>query len=279
MTMAPPYDSALAYDPATSLPENICIHRQASPQKACLNILPKMKIALIDSHLIFTETLRVNLINSLPGIESIESHNSIQAFNARTSDTTPSLVITELCFNGKYDKGIDAIFDLDANDTKIIILTSLTDDWLMRTYMRLGAKAFLTKTCTLQELFAAIIQVQKGNLFLSEDAQKILSVGIANGAPSVDYLSTVERAILEALARDESFRTIANNLGISMIELKYHRKMLMERFNIKHFADLISLTKKPGFLKTEMIEHRSYAGQRGGKAVTRSPHKEPAIFV
>ncbi|SEJ72792.1 DNA-binding response regulator, NarL/FixJ family, contains REC and HTH domains [Dyadobacter sp. SG02] len=238
-----------------------------------------MKIALIDSHQIFTEALRMNLLTSLPDIESIDHYSSIQAFVAEAREATPTLVITELCFNGKYDKGVDVIFRLDSEKTKIIVLTSLNDDWLIRSYMRLGAKAFLTKTCLSQELFAAVAQVQKGNLFLSEDVQKILSTGITTGAPSVEYLSSVERAILEALSRDEPFKTIANNLKISMIELKYHRRMLMERFSVKHFISLVELAKKPGILKTESTGNKHDAGLRGGKPLSRSPHKELAMRV
>lgn len=238
-----------------------------------------MRIALIDSHQIFTEALRMNLINSLPAIESIDHYSSIQAFTTEGRDTPPTLVITELCFNGKYDKGVDAIFRLTDKSTKIIVLTSLNDDWLIRSYMRLGAKAFLTKTCLSQELFTAIAQVQKGNLFLSEDVQNILSAGIATGAPSADYLSSIERAILEALSREEPPKAIATQLKISMIELKYHRRMLMERFNMKHFADLIDLTRKPGFFKPETAEHRPVTGTRGGKPVIRFPHKEVAMRV
>ncbi|MBO9616403.1 MAG: response regulator transcription factor [Dyadobacter sp.] len=236
-----------------------------------------MRIALIDSHQIFTEALRINLINSLPAIESIDHYSSIQAFTTEVRAIPPTLIITELCFNGKYDKGVDAIFRHTDKSTKIIVLTSLNDDWLIRSYMRLGAKAFLTKTCLSQELFTAIAQVQKGNLFLSEDVQNILSAGITAGAPSVDYLSSIERAILEALSREEPLKAIANHLNISMIELKYHRRMLMERFATKHFADLVDLAKKPGFLKTETTGSKSEAGSRGGKPVVRFPHKDVAV--
>lgn len=238
-----------------------------------------MTIALIDSHLIFTEALRMNLISSLPAIESIDCYSSVHAFTTHVNDFPPTLVITELCFNGKYDKGVDAIFRVIDKRTKIIVLTSLGDDWLIRSYMRLGAKAFLIKTCLTQELFTAIAQVQKGNLFLSEDVQNILSAGIATGAPSVDYLSSIERAVLEAISREEPLRAIADHLKISMIELKYHRRMLMERFNTKHFADLVDLTQKPGFLKPGTTASKSDAGSRRGKPVTRLPQKEVTMRV
>lgn len=223
-----------------------------------------MRIALIDSHQIFTEALRINLINSLPAIESIDHYSSIQAFTAQIRDTSPTLVITELCFNGKYDKGVDAIFRLTDKGTKIIVLTSLNDDWLIRSYMRLGAKAFLTKTCLSQELFTAIAQVKKGNLFLSEDVQNILSAGITTGAPSVDYLSSIERAILEALSREEPPKAIATQLKISMIELKYHRRMLMERFSVKHFVNLVEIAKKSAVSSTGIsTSHTDALGQPG----------------
>jgi len=227
-----------------------------------------MKIALIDSHLIFTDALKANLLNMLPAIEHIETYTSIQHFITRDGDHTPDIVITELCFNGLYDKGVDLIFPVSPN-TSVIILTSLHDDWLIRSYMKLGAKAFLIKTCLSEELFTAIAQVQKGNLFLSEDVQNILSTRIATGRASADYLSGIERAILEAFARDEPFRKIADNLNISMIELKYHRRMLMERFNMKHFVSLVELAKKPGFLKPGTTKSKPDTGQRGGKPVTK----------
>lgn len=223
-----------------------------------------MKIALIDSHLIFTEALKVNLLNSLPEIESIGTYPSVEDFNAHKNDHAPDILITEICFNGRHDKGVDILFPPNEN-TRVIILTSLHDDWLIRSYMKLGAKAFLTKTCMFEELFSAIAQVRKGKLFLSEDVQNILSAGITTGRASVDYLSSVERAILEAISRDESLRAIANRLNISMIELKYHRRMLMERFGIKHFVGLVDLAQKPGFLKPGTNKSKRDIVQRGGK--------------
>lgn len=208
-----------------------------------------MKIALIDNHRIFTEALKENLLKSLPGLETISIYSSIEAFMARQSEETAQLIITELVFNGRYDKGADLIFSAEPK-ADVIILTSMSDEWRIRSYMNLGAKAFLTKTCPFQELLDAIAQVRKGNLFLSQDIQDMLWAEITAGGPSLDNLSSIEKAILEGLSRDEPFKMIAKNLNISMIELKYHRRMLMERFNLKHFANLAALAKKPGVLST-----------------------------
>lgn len=208
-----------------------------------------MKIALIDSHRIFTETLKVNLLKSLPGLETINIYSSIEAFIAAQSQDSADLVITELVFNSRFDKGVDSIFSIEPK-ADVIILTSMSDEWRIRNYMNLGAKAFLSKTCPFQELLDAIAQVKKGNLFLSQDIQDMLWAELTAGAPSLDNLSSIERGILEGLSRDEPFKAIANSLNISMIELKYHRRMLMERFNLKHFANLVALAKKQGSSKT-----------------------------
>lgn len=206
-----------------------------------------MKIVLIDSHRIFTEALKENLLKSLPGLEAISIYSSIEAFIARPAEETAPLVITELVFNSRYDKGVDLIFSAEPK-ADVIILTSMSDEWRIRSYMNLGARAFLTKNCPFQELLDAIAQVRKGNLFLSQDIQDMLWAELAAGGPSLDNLSSIERAILEGLSRDEPFKMIAKNLNISMIELKYHRRMLMERFSLKHFANLVALAKKPGIL-------------------------------
>ncbi len=204
-----------------------------------------MKIALIDSHRIFTETLKENLLKSLSGIEIINIYSSIETFVTGHGQDAADLVITELIFNGRYDKGVDSIFSTEPK-AEVIILTSMSDEWRIRNYMNLGAKAFLSKTCPFQELLDAIAQVKKGNLFLSQDIQDMLWAELTAGGPSLDNLSSIERGILEGLSRDEPFKTIANNLNISMIELKYHRRMLMERFSLKHFANLVALAKKQG---------------------------------
>lgn len=208
-----------------------------------------MKIALIDSHRIFTETLKVNLLKSLPGLETINTYNSIEAFIAGQSQDPADLVITELVFNSRFDKGVDSIFSAEPK-AQVIILSSMSDEWRIRNYMNFGAKAFLSKTCPFQELLDAIAQVKKGNLFLSQDIQDILWAELAAGAPSVESLSSIERGILEGLSRDETFKVIAKNLNISMIELKYYRRMLMERFSLKNFANLVALAKKQESSKT-----------------------------
>ncbi|OJV12652.1 MAG: hypothetical protein BGO21_02595 [Dyadobacter sp. 50-39] len=204
-----------------------------------------MKIALIDSHRIFTETLKVNLFKSLEELDAVSLYNSVEAFTVDQGNDPATLVITELVFNGRYDKAVDAIFSAEPKPD-VIILTSMSDEWRIRNYMNLGSKAFLSKNCPFQELLDAIAQVKKGNLFLSQDVQDMLWAEMTAGGPSLNNLSSIERGILEGLSRDQAFKTIANNLGISMIELKYHRRMLMERFNLKHFANLVALAKKQG---------------------------------
>lgn len=223
-----------------------------------------MKIALIDSQQIFSEALKTMLLNSLPGIESVDHYSSIEAFVTSVSYDVPNIIITEISFKGQHDKfALDSIFHLYQNNTKLVILTSLNDQGLIRNYMLQGAKAFLTKTCSYQELLDAITQIQKGNLFLSEDVQNLLLTGLQGGWPSADDLSSIERAILEGLSRDDSMKAIAEYLDVSLIELKYYRKMLMTRFNLKRYTDLVDLAKKPGFLKKQIAERRGMIGHRG----------------
>lgn len=237
-----------------------------------------MKITLIDSHQIFTETLKVSLLKAVTGLRSVDTYSSVDAFVGRKSGEQATIVITELSFNGRYDKGVDLIFSNEP-DVSVIILTSISDDHLIRSYMKQGAKAYLTKTCLFQELLDAIAQVQKGNLFLSQGIQDVLWAGITSGGPSTDNLSSIERAILEGLSRDEPFRTIADNLNISMIELKYHRKMLMDRFKLKHFTNLVEFAKKPGVLNAGTSQSYVARAQEKKKPAIHAKRKKLAMSV
>lgn len=236
-----------------------------------------MNIALIDSHQIFTEALKAKLMHSLPDSTFAGHYNSIESFIAAHAGHEPTIVITELYFNGRQDRGLDALFRLDER-VKVIILTSVTDPQLIRGYMKQGARAFLTKTCLFQELLDAIAQVQKGNLFLSDDVQNLLLTGMISEWSSASDLSTIERSILEGLARDEPFKSIAIRLGISMIEFKYHRKMIMSRFDLKRFTDLTDLAKKPGFLRNRAVDAKAAIPGRP-KPAARARHKEPAMSM
>ena len=55
-----------------------------------------MKIALIDSHRIFTETLKVNLFKSLEELDAVSLYNSVEAFTVDQGNDPATLVITEL---------------------------------------------------------------------------------------------------------------------------------------------------------------------------------------
>lgn len=216
-----------------------------------LIIYPEMKIVLIDSQLVFTQALKIALENSQPGLEVVETYPSTGHFMANFTADTPTVVITELGVNGRYDQGTESIFRLAQAGIKLIVLTSLDQHWLIRQYMKLGAKAFLSKSCSLDELLAAISQVEKGKLFLSDEIQEALWKGIRSGQPLMDDLTSIELAILEGLSRGVPLRTVADGLNISMIELKYHRRMLMVRFNTRHIADMIDLANRLGVIKTQ----------------------------
>jgi len=136
-------------------------------------------------------------------------------------------------------------------DSRVLVLTSSPDEWLILESIRQGAKGFVVKDVDLTELIRAIRAVHRG-----ESAFDCRSAGVVvrwmhgsqrQGAAASD-ITPREREILSLLARGLSNIAIGQRLYISSATVKFHVGNIMQKLGARRRAEAVYAASKLGLI-------------------------------
>ncbi len=134
---------------------------------------------------------------------------------------------------------------------RVIMLTMNNEKKIIEDCILKGAKAFLNKNSSVQELADAISTVLNGQIYYAREA--LLSISGVNTAQKQQdvhdvQLSTRELEVLKLLCDGFSPKEIAQQLFLSPRTTETHKKNIMEKMGVNSVAKLISVS-----LRTKII--------------------------
>src|SRR4029077_10758510 len=135
--------------------------------------MKKITVLISDDHTIFREGLRL-LLNAADDIEVVgEAENGHRAVG-ETKRLRPDLVIMDIAM--PLLNGVEAAgrITLEAPGTKVLILSSYSDDQCIQKSIAAGVAGYLMKETAAKDLLQAIREGCKGNAFLSPPIAKRL---------------------------------------------------------------------------------------------------------
>ncbi|MCA5920727.1 transcriptional regulator UhpA [Pectobacterium brasiliense] len=185
-------------------------------------------IALIDDHLIVRSGF-AQLLGLEPDIQVVaefsSAHEALAGLPGRGVQvcicdiSMPEMSGLELL--GKLPKGM-AVIMLSVHDSPELIEQSLTA----------GARGFLSKRCSPDELIAAVHTVVGGGCYLTPE----IAMKLASGKQ--DPLTRRERQVATKLAQGIAVKEIAAELGLSPKTVHVHRANLMEKLGVGNDVEL-----------------------------------------
>jgi two-component system response regulator FixJ len=117
----------------------------------------------------------------------------------------------------------------------VIVVTAQGDVQGVVRAMKAGAVDFIEKPYDDETLISAIESA------LKRAARADRSIEITEAAARIAKLSRREHEVLDALALGHSNKVIANDLGISVRTVDVHLARMMDRLDVRQFADAIRL--------------------------------------
>ena len=133
--------------------------------------------------------------------------------------------------------------------TAVIMLTSYDAQQYVLSSLKAGAKGFLLKTATPEDLARAIRIVASGGLYLdSEVSQAMEGPGF-----SPENLSSREREVLLEAARGLSSKEIAGKLYISERTVQTHLGSIYDKLGAKNKTEAMLLALKYGVVSLEEL--------------------------
>src|SRR3989475_6016759 len=224
--------------------------------------MEKIRVLLADDHTVVRQGLRA-LLGAEGDIEIVgEAENGRQAIQL-VKKVLPDVAVIDIAM--RVLNGLEASRQITrlVPSTKVLILSSYSDDKYVQQLTEAGAAGYLVKQTAANELLKAIREAQKGNAFFSPAIAKRLRdqcrQAFVSGQPVKrrhDYLTTREAEVLQLIAEGRANKQIAAELCISIKTVEKHRQQVMNKLNIHDVAGFTRPAISPGRIERTPGVHR-----------------------
>jgi len=198
--------------------------------------MDKISVLIVDDHAVVREGLR-NFLEIQDDIEITgEAENGLEALE-KISLNPPDIVLMDLVMPSM--DGIEATRQINAatSTTKVIVLTSFSEDDQVFSAIKAGATGYLLKDVSPTDLIEAIRATHQGESQLHPDIVNKLMQEFADrpAEPNSIHSNMTEREleVLGLIARGMSNREIAQSLIISEKTVKAHVGNILSKLHLK----------------------------------------------
>lgn len=150
--------------------------------------------------------------------------------------------------------GVEATEQLAAAGARcrVVVLTTYSDDDWVFAALRAGARGFLTKDASADEIRTALTTVARGDAQLDPTVQRRLLEALSHGGVSAlpasipDNLTPREVGVLQLIAAGRSNSEIANELYVSDATVKTHVNHILAKTAARDRAQLVAYAFRHG---------------------------------
>ena len=202
--------------------------------------MSKLKILLVDDHSVVRAGVR-RLLESIQSTEILEAqtgHETLALFRSEE----PDLVLLDLNMEGVGGLELLRRLLLEDKKARVVVFTMHSEPIYAARALKLGAKGYVTKSASADELVAAVRQVADGGHYIEADLASKLAIGQFDGEDPLHQLSTREVEILRLLGDGKSLTAIAETLGVSYKTVANTCSLIKNKLGLQRTADLIRVS-------------------------------------
>lgn len=129
--------------------------------------------------------------------------------------------------------------------SKILVVSTFSQRYYVETMLEKGAKGYLLKNASSEEIIEAIQAVYADEIFLSKE----IFDNLKKNATQPISLSRREIEVLKLIAAGLTNKEIAEKLFISPLTVDSHRKNLITKLDVRNTASLIKKAADDGYIR------------------------------
>ena len=207
--------------------------------------MPFIRIILTEDHQILRDGVKA-LITS-ENIEIIGEASTGAELLMLLEKSQPDIILMDISLPDTSGIELTRIIVSRYPTVRVLILSMYTDESFINQAIKAGAKGYLHKNTTREEMLDAIETVYSGKDFYSESISKIILKSYIDKAKmNVDevvnpheVLSKREIEILIMFAEGYINKEIADRLFISIRTVESHKNHIMQKLNLKTQVELV----------------------------------------
>lgn len=203
----------------------------------------KKKIIIVDDH----PMMRKGLTNTLelePGYEVVAQFEKAEDVLENFNNYETDLMIVDISLPGM--NGIELVKNIVFQDSQIKILVVSRHDEILyaERALRAGAKGYIMKFESSEELLKAVRKVLNGRIYVSEAISEKLLMEVTGakhdkGHSPLDLLSDRELEVYELTGMGKSTHEIADQLHLASKTVESYRARIKEKLEFKNTTEML----------------------------------------
>jgi DNA-binding NarL/FixJ family response regulator len=207
--------------------------------------MPGIKIILTEDHQILRDGIKALIASS--NIEIIGEASTAAELWKLLETNIPDIILMDISLPDISGIEITRIVTEKFPSIRVLMLSMFTDESFISQAIKAGAKGYLHKNTTREEMLIAIESVYTGNEFYSDNISKVILKTYIEKAKShsneitnpQELLSKREIEILKMFAEGFINKEIADRLFISIRTVESHKNHIMQKLNLKTQVELV----------------------------------------
>ncbi len=212
-----------------------------------------IRVLIADDHTVVRDGLAA-ILDGRPDIDVVgQAANGIEAVE-KAKQLRPDVILMDLRMP-EMD-GAEAMRRIREQDTEVrfLVLTTFDNDEYIFEAIQAGAKGYLLKDVSRQELFRAVIAVYRGeSLIQPAVASRVLDrfVELSRRTAPGETLSDREVEVLRLMARGAANKEIAAELVISESTVKSHIANIFQKLDVNDRTEAVTKALQKGIIKLQ----------------------------
>lgn len=213
--------------------------------------MKRVRVLLAEDHGLVRAGIR-SLLQQMPEVEVVaEAENGRDALRLIES-VHPDIVLMDVAM--PQMNGLEATRRVTADfpSVQVLILSMHANPEYVIQALRAGAKGYIIKGASVEELQVAIRALIRGEMFLSPSISGPVVTDYLHyvGAEQdpIDRLTPRQREVLQLVVEGKTTKEIAALLDVGVKTVETHRAKLMESLDIHDIAGLIRYAIRSGLL-------------------------------
>jgi DNA-binding NarL/FixJ family response regulator len=216
-----------------------------------------IRVVLADDQTLVREGLTL-MLGLMDGIEVVGVGEDGEQAVALVGSEQPDVALLDLRMP-RVD-GVEATREIRAEfpDVEVVVLTTYADDESVMSALRAGARGYLTKDASSEEIERAIRDATRGKTRLDPAVQErlveMVTSAPTSGAPAVEppggALTERETEVIRLMAEGLGNREIASRLFVTEATVKTHVNNVFGKLDVSDRAAAVSWAFRSGIART-----------------------------
>jgi DNA-binding NarL/FixJ family response regulator len=211
----------------------------------------KIKVGLVEDHQLVRDGIR-SLIEGAENIEVIAEACSARGMLDLLKTLDPDILLVDISLPEISGIDLARIITSEYPQIRVIMLSMHTGQEFIFNSLKNGAKGYLHKSISRDELIEAIKEVYNGNEYFSKEVSGIILKNYLRQIKdpentdgySEQKLTPRESEILKMVAQGYSNQLIADKLYISVRTVESHKNHIMQKLELTTTVDLVKYALK-----------------------------------